>query len=854
MKTFQILITVIVAFASLIGNAKDVIVQKSISEEAFQKPRIINMTDLGADPDDEQSMVRFLVQSNEFDVEGLIVTTGCWKKTQSNINMLNTLLNAYGLVVSNLQVHDPRFPTLEYLKSVSVLGQKGYGMNDVGQGKDSPGSELIISAVDKDDPRPVWVCCWGGGNTLAQALWKVKSTRTEAELKIFVSKIRVYDVLGQDNAGTWIAKTFPDILYIRATGVYGWQPQKNGDYQRNDIQSHGPLGAVYPDTKYASEGDTPAFLHLFPNGLNNPDEVSQGGWGGRFDRTKKASIRGMSCMSSEDAVYDPYYMYGNTSANASDISRWSAAYNNDFAARMDWSVTGKYSEANHHPVAIVNGNSTKQVIEISAIKGSTINLTAEGSFDPDKHTLTYNWFYYKDPGTYSKTVTIQNSTSANASVVIPTDASGKEIHIILELKDSGSPSLYAYRRIVINVTDQSRLRVMVSSDFPLIPVTNSDPDDIQSMVRFLLYSNEFDVEGLIASAGTYSMVAQKKNILTVLDKYDLVDEILRKRDAKFPTADALRAVTYEGLGNNHNIKIQWGCEKQPWEDIIGEGKDSEASNAIIAAADKPDPRPIYIGAWGGPREVAQAIWKVKNTRTQAELDAFISKLRIFLIGCQDATHQWLMENYPNLHIVESKKTYQGVFFSDNKAWVTENIINNHGPLCAIYPPSAIAGDGVVEGDSPAFLYLISANRGINNPEDPTQPSWGGQYVRVTGTNHYVDGIGGSSISKWKADFQAEFKERADWCLNTSMGYILQPENKSILIYPNPTDSFLHVNIPDVDLRYGNLTIYDSNGKTIRSVSDLQLENDIDISEMLPGQYYLLVENKCDQICEKFMIK
>lgn len=313
-------------------------------------------------------------------------------------------------------------------------------------------------------------------------------------------------------------------------------------------------------------------------------------------------------------------------------------------------------------------------------------------------------------------------------------------------------------------TNTQRLRVIVTSDFPAFPVTNSDPDDVQSMVRFLLYANEFDVEGLVASAGTFGMVAEKKNILAVLDEYDKVDEHLRKHDPRYPTADALRAVTFEGKGNNNGIKIQWGCGKQPADAIIGQGKDSEASNAIIAAADKPDPRPIYLSVWGGPREIAQAIWDVKNTRGEAELKAFVGKLRVFLIACQDATHEWLMNEFPDLFIIESKKTYQGMFGSDSRAWAEENIINNHGPLCAIYPPQAMAGQGVIEGDSPAFLYLVSANRGINDPEDPTRPSWGGQYVRRGSTRHYVDGPGAESIRKWRADFQAEFKERADWTL------------------------------------------------------------------------------------------
>ncbi|TNF42690.1 MAG: DUF1593 domain-containing protein [Bacteroidetes bacterium] len=307
-------------------------------------------------------------------------------------------------------------------------------------------------------------------------------------------------------------------------------------------------------------------------------------------------------------------------------------------------------------------------------------------------------------------------------------------------------------------------RIMISSDFPPFPVTNSDPDDVQSMVRFLLYSNEFDVEGLIASAGTFDMIAEKKNILAVLDEYEKVVGNLRKHDPKYPSADDLRSVTYEGKGNNNGVKIMFGCQKQPYNEIIGKGMNSEASDAIIAAADKDDPRPLWISVWGGPREVAQAIWDVKNTRSEKEFSRFISKLRIFLIACQDATHDWLMDEFPELFIIESKSTYKGMFGSDNQEWVEANIINHHGPLCAIYPPKAMGGPGVIEGDSPAFMHLVSANRGLNNPEDPTQPGWGGQYVRKPNTNHYIDGPGGSSISKWKNDFQAEFMERADWCV------------------------------------------------------------------------------------------
>lgn len=327
------------------------------------------------------------------------------------------------------------------------------------------------------------------------------------------------------------------------------------------------------------------------------------------------------------------------------------------------------------------------------------------------------------------------------------------------------------------VGDPDGYRVIMSSDFPPIDVCNimdgcdcpveqcSDPDDVQSMVRFLLYTNELQVEALIAAAGTYAMVAKKQNVFDILDVYDQVDENLRTHDPLYPTAGDLRAVTFEGRGSNSGVDIQWGCDKQPAEDIIGEGKQSEASEAIIEIVDRPDPRPVYVGVWGGPREIAQAIWNVQQTRTEQELDAFISKLRVFLITCQDATHTWLMNNFPNLFIIDSR--VYSAFFCDggsncDQQWVETNLRSGHGPLGAVYPPAGSAVHGVMEGDSPSFMHLISANRGYNDPENPAEEgSWGGTYERDGETNHWVNGSG-ASISSGRDEMQAEFAERADW--------------------------------------------------------------------------------------------
>ena len=176
---------------------------------------------------------------------------------------------------------------------------------------------------------------------------------------------------------------------------------------------------------------------------------------------------------------------------------------------------------------------------------------------------------------------------------------------------------------------RTRPRVVILSDFPpldVIPVgadegpaeKRSDPDDVQSMVRFLLYTNDFDVEGLVASSATLANVAKKQNILDILELYDRVDENLKRHDPRYPPAERLRSVTWEGRSGTYG---------KPVGEILGNGKDSEASNAIIRLVDRPDARPVWFCVWGGPCDLAKAIWKVRATRSPADLDRFLGKLR-----------------------------------------------------------------------------------------------------------------------------------------------------------------------------------------------------------------------------------
>jgi hypothetical protein len=424
-----------------------------------EKQRLIVTTDIGGnDPDDRESMVHALMLSNEFDLEGIIYGHA-WVEANLSAGKqrVEAIIDAYEQVLPNLKVHAEGYPEPAYLRSVVKAGQSKPCMAGTGEGKDSDGSNLIIDAAfKKDDPRPIWLNAWGGANTIAQAYWKVKNTRTPEEVATFVRKVRVYDILGQCDSGSWISKTFPDSTYIRnVEGVYGWAPSKN--WTSENIQSHGPMGKIYPSPAWAIEGDSPAFFHVSSRGLNDPNEVDQGGWGGRFGPEKKTGVKLFTyadrtpSVNATEKQLSPYALYTNTAEGIAPINKWKADIYNCFAARMDWSVQSKRSDANHFPVAVLNGDTTRQIMDMTVTAGQQVALDASASSDPDGNKLQYSWQFYKEASSYAGDVAIQGNTASTAKVTVPSDASGKNIHLILVLHDDGTPSLHAYRRMILNV-------------------------------------------------------------------------------------------------------------------------------------------------------------------------------------------------------------------------------------------------------------------------------------------------------------------------------------------------------------------------------------------------------------------
>jgi len=186
------------------------------------------------------------------------------------------------------------------------------------------------------------------------------------------------------------------------------------------------------------EGDTPSWFHFLPNGLDDAGHPEWGGWGGRFVREPSGIYR--------DAAD---FLNGTRDARTT-VWRWRPAFQNDFAARMDWCVK-PYAEANHPPTLVVNGRRGRTAIQINAQPGDRVMLDTSGSADPDRGALFYKWWIYPElasPQTPSK---LENDTTARAALVIAKEAQAGEVHVILEATDRGSPPLTSYRRIVVSV-------------------------------------------------------------------------------------------------------------------------------------------------------------------------------------------------------------------------------------------------------------------------------------------------------------------------------------------------------------------------------------------------------------------
>jgi hypothetical protein len=435
------------------------------------KPRLVVLSDISTwEPDDHESLIRLLVHADMYEIEGIIITTG-WSMDDVNKvkhfkDIATGVIDAYQKDLPNLLKRSNQtgfardeekqkigyWPSANYLRERTMFGSMLMGMDKIGVDNDSDGSNLIIQLADEDDNRPIWVTFWGGGNTLAQSIWQVQQTRSKSELKTFLNKLRVYAITDQDrpqkssfeiSPHSWMRRDFSeDLLFIWDECAWKYQngtgKNKWSEYEKN-IQNHGILGSQYPKYKYGVEGDTPAFLHVLPNGLNNPDNPTQSSWGG-FSKWGLGEDNIGSYVNYQRNEYNTCREY---------MDYFYPAIFNNFTARMDWAKEGK---GNRNPIVAIDGDFSLDIITKNTPQGTKIVLDASASSDPDGDTLNYKWWTQPEAGTYNGTVNLLNSNSNKVTIEIPANSAGKNFHVVCEVTDNGTPKLTSYRRIIVEPT------------------------------------------------------------------------------------------------------------------------------------------------------------------------------------------------------------------------------------------------------------------------------------------------------------------------------------------------------------------------------------------------------------------
>jgi hypothetical protein len=448
------------------------------------KPRTIITTD--GEQDDQASMIRYLMYSDEFDTVGLVYTSSQWHWAGDGKGTLFTpifplsggfggpnppvasyrwlgttwiqeMLGSYAQEYPNLKTHDANYPTPQSLLDVVHVGNIDFPGE---MSQDTDGSDFIKAKLLDNTPGPLYLQAWGGLNTIARALESIKqeyqNTPEWTDIYNKVSAKAVIQASGfQDTPSnlftSYLVPNWPDIKVNRLDGGYSvWaytrinrQPVENqvyysGAWMKANIIDQGPLGAweyTYGDGRggidpgYSQWNSTAQPKYTF---VSEGDNVAflgliPNGLNRATDPT--AGGWGGRLVKSTTAPNEYVNVASDTYTNGTqlakyDWSRWFPAQQLDFAARMKWGVTPAYADANHAPVV-----SLPTGTNVTAAPGDLVNLNGQAS-DPDGNQLTAQWWQYKDAGTYPGTVTfsVPNGkpfTQANGLhswVTIPSDA------------------------------------------------------------------------------------------------------------------------------------------------------------------------------------------------------------------------------------------------------------------------------------------------------------------------------------------------------------------------------------------------------------------------------------------------
>lgn len=466
--------------------------------------RVIVTTD--PELDDLNSMLRLLLYSNEIDIAALVysasrfhhrgnpdqgIAAHRWPAAGDRMH-IDEAVDAYEAAYDNLVRHDPRYPLPADLRAIIAEGN----VDEAGDTRHpTAGSDLVKAVLLGEAPGQVFAQAWGGTNTIARALMSIEdefrgTDRWEEIYALIVGRTVITSFAEQDDTfADYIRPTWPELEFrdvaTAAWGYFAWdvvpddaREYLTAEWTRENVSTVGPLGRAYrvwadgkqmaegpdpedyfgvpdatpeslaaqgymlwaplrPSGAWISEGDTSNFAMHIDNGLRNAEHPTFGGWGGRLDRDEKDSQR---WNSAGQVPWEP----GAAVVDAGEVAQWIGAYQRDFAARLRWSVTSEFADANHAPRI----RAAQRDVTVAAGRRVVLPFSVE---DPDGDHVAVTAWQERGPA-------CEVDVSPHELIVtIPDDVTGLEdIHVIVQAVDSGSPALTGYARFVLAVATEDQ--------------------------------------------------------------------------------------------------------------------------------------------------------------------------------------------------------------------------------------------------------------------------------------------------------------------------------------------------------------------------------------------------------------
>jgi hypothetical protein len=319
--------------------------------------------------------------------------------------------------------------------------------------------------------------------------------------------------------------------------------------------------------------------------------------------------------------------------------------------------------------------------------------------------------------------------------------------------------------------DLTTYRVLVSTDL------GGDPDDIQSLVHLLHYSDILKVEGIVSTTGPGSV-----------PRAALIREWVRRVDL-----DHLRRQGFTDLMHEEAVLdvIKQGATEAGAPTAGGA---TAGSRWIIERATASDPegqdRPLWVLVWGSLTDVAQALHDAPEIADRIRIYAIGSSNTVNDPASRDFVFDGMADRWPELWWIEnghlpklSRDTFRGYYQGGdqegewgNQAFIPENIRGRgttrggtfDETLGDAFPVATWPEGALKEGDTPTFLYLLSpVVGGVGNVDDPTTESWGGRFYRPFPDlypNYYTDldapaAECQATISRWRRAYLSDWKRR-----------------------------------------------------------------------------------------------